>query len=149
MTNKKILAEYILENLGHYVNIEFGLRSYYKDSLIFEFNSGGQPSFNRNFEILKNHLEENQDKGIKNFIIADQPGQIQRLENIFDELNAQLQINSELLSLREGFIDYERKIACYTDHQIFERFFRYKVRERYSKSKALTLKQLRQLEPGD
>ncbi len=139
----------ILESLENYVNIEFGIGQYHKDALLFKFESGGQPSFNKNFEILIKHLYENQDREIKNYIIADQPGQIQRLENIFDEHNADLSISSELLSLREGFIDFERKIACYTDHQIFERFFRYKVKEKYSKSKALTLKQLQSLEPGD
>ncbi len=142
-------SDSILKSLDKYVNIEFGIAQYHKDALVFKFESGGQPSFNKNFEILIKHLEENQDRGIQNFIIADQPGQIQRLENIFDELNADLNISPELLSLREGFIDFERKIACYTDHQIFERFFRYKVTEKYSKSKALTLKQLQSLEPGD
>ncbi|MEQ8517750.1 MAG: transcription-repair coupling factor [Cytophagales bacterium] len=142
-------SESILKSLDNYVNIEFGISQFHNDALSFKFESGGQPSFNKNFEILIKHLEENQDRGIQNFIIADQPGQIQRLENIFDELNADLSISSELLSLREGFIDFERKIACYTDHQIFERFFRYKVKEKYSKSKALTLKQLQSLEPGD
>lgn len=142
-------AESIQESLSKYVNIEFGIRHHHKDAMQFRFESGAQPSFNKNFEILIKTLEENQEKGIQNYIIADQPGQIQRLENIFEELNADLSINSELLSLREGFIDYDRKIACYTDHQIFERFFRYKVKERYSKSKALTLKQLQSLEPGD
>ncbi|QNL21979.1 transcription-repair coupling factor [Hyphobacterium sp. CCMP332] len=142
-------SESILNSLDNYVNIEFGISQYHNDALSFNFETGGQPSFNKNFEILIKHLEENQYRGIQNFIIADQPGQIQRLENIFDELNADLNISPELLSLREGFIDYERKIACYTDHQIFERFFRYKVKEKYSKSKALTLKQLQSLEPGD
>ncbi len=142
-------SETIRISLINYVNIEFGLTGYYKDAVEFKFHSGAQPSFNKNFEILIDHLSENQDKGIRNFIIADQPGQIERLENIFEELNADLKIHPELLSLREGFVDFERKIACYTDHQIFERFFRYKVKEKYSKSKSLTLKQLQSLEPGD
>lgn len=139
----------VLRDLDNFPTIEFGLGKYHKDAVEMHFDSGSQPSFNKNFEILSANLIENADKGYSNYVIADQPGQLQRLENIFEEINSDITVNAVLLSLREGFIDNDRKIACYTDHQIFERFYRYKVRESFSKSKALTLKQLKALEPGD
>ena len=52
-------------------------------------------------------------------------------------------------SIHEGFIDEDLKIVCYTDHQIFQRYHKYKVKQAYNKNKALTLRTLRELQPGD
>ncbi|MCX6245580.1 MAG: transcription-repair coupling factor [Bacteroidetes bacterium] len=52
-------------------------------------------------------------------------------------------------SLHEGFIEKELKIACFTDHQIFERYHRYHLRDGYVAKEALTLKELYDLRPGD
>src|SRR5690606_31577081 len=71
------------------------------------------------------------------------------LSRIFEELDPYLEFHSLHIGLRAGFSDKLTKITCYTDHQLFERFHRYKVREKYSKSKALTLKELNSLQPGD
>ncbi len=129
--------------------IEFGNRFFQKSDTVYTFESEPQPSFNKNFELLVENLSFNQSRGIQNIITADSEKQIERLSQIFDELDPYLEIQSLNISLRSGFIDKNLKIACYTDHQIFERFHRYKIREKYSKSKALTLKELNSLQPGD
>ncbi len=51
--------------------------------------------------------------------------------------------------MREGFVDREQKLACYTDHQIFDRYYKYKLKKGYQRSQAITLKELRELKPGD
>lgn len=132
-----------------FVRVEFGNRFSLEATETFEFESSGQPSFNKNFELLATNLSELQLQGFGNFIAADMPRQLERLKGIFEELNSQLQFQPLNFSLRQGFTDSVLKIACYTDHQIFERFHRYQAKEKFSKSKALTLRELQTLQPGD
>ncbi|HET9053845.1 MAG TPA: DEAD/DEAH box helicase, partial [Cyclobacteriaceae bacterium] len=68
---------------------------------------------------------------------------------IFEEINPTLEFQSLDFPLRQGFVDHHLKIGCYTDHQIFERFYRYRAKEKFTKSKALTLRELSTLSPGD
>lgn len=132
-----------------FVRVEFGNRFSLDATETFNFESSGQPSFNKNFELLATNLTEWQMQGFGNFIAADMPRQLERLKGIFEELNAELKFQPLNFSLRQGFIDRILKIACYTDHQIFERFHRYRAKEKFSKSKALTLRELQTLQPGD
>lgn len=129
--------------------VEFGNRFVLDEAKTFEFKSSAQPSFNKNFELLANDLYEHQVQGFSDFIASDLPKQLERLRGIFDEINTPLQFQSLAFSLRQGFIDTNNKVVCYTDHQIFERFHRYRAKEKYTKSKALTLRDLQTLQPGD
>ncbi len=129
--------------------IEFGKRFALPDSKTFDFKSAAQPSFNKNFELLANDLIEHQMQGYRNFIAADIPKQLERLKEIFGEISPEIQFHPLDIALREGFIDQSLKIVCYTDHQIFERFYRYRAKEKFTKSKALTLRELSTLQPGD
>ncbi len=129
--------------------IELGSRSYFKNPYIIEFRSSAQPVFNKNFELLSNDLIDRQVEGYSNFIASDQPKQLERLQEIFQEIQPQLKFQPLGFTLREGFVDHQSKILCYTDHQIFERFHRYRPKEKFSKSKALTFRELQTLQPGD
>lgn len=129
--------------------VEFGKQFYLPKARIFQWNSQSQPSFNKNFDLLVTHLAENEKGGQVNILTAENDKQIDRLLGIFHELDPTLQIQSMLLGLREGFEDRQMKLVCYTDHQLFERFHRYKTRKKASKSKALTIKELKALHPGD
>ncbi|MBS1610650.1 MAG: transcription-repair coupling factor, partial [Bacteroidetes bacterium] len=82
-------------------------------------------------------------------LFADNPKQLERLYSIFNDLKAEIQFNPIPVSIHEGFIDEDLKIVCYTDHQVFQRYHKYKVKQAYNKSKALTLRTLRELQPGD
>ncbi len=137
------------EMTGHFSNVEFGNRFSGLKAVEFEFDSQPQPSFHKDFELLKNDLDQNEGAGITNFIVAESPRQIERLQTIFEEIDPQLNFQSLNIGLRAGFIDRLFGIACYTDHQIFERFHRFKVKSKHSRSKALTLKELRTLQTGD
>lgn len=132
-----------------FTRIEFGKRFVLDPVKTYDFSSSGQPSFNKNFELLAGNLVDHQMQGFQNFIAADMPRQLERLKGVFEEINAQLNFQPLDFSLREGFVDSNLKIVCYTDHQIFERFHRYRAKDKFTKSKALTLRELQTLQPGD
>jgi transcription-repair coupling factor (superfamily II helicase) len=115
----------------------------------YDLESKPQPPFQKDFNLMAKHFGENQLKGINNLIAADIPKQFERLKTIFDEIDTKVKFKDLNIALREGFIDQQRQLACYTDHQLFGRFHRYKGQEKYSKSKALTLRELRSLQIGD
>jgi transcription-repair coupling factor (superfamily II helicase) len=138
-----------LADIGKHDIIEFGNRLYFKSDTEFNFRSEPQPSFNKNFELIVENLNKNQDRNFQIFIAADSFSQIERLTSIFEEIDPDLKFESLNISLRSGFVDLENKIICYTDHQLFERYHKFKAKEKYSKSKALTLNELKSLQPGD
>ncbi|MCS6821593.1 MAG: transcription-repair coupling factor [Microscillaceae bacterium] len=137
------------QKLSTLFRIEFGKHFYYSSTYTIQFEATSQPSFLKKFDLLVENLQEYQHKGYLNIITAESFKQIERLRTIFDELNADLQFQSVAIGLREGFIDHLQKVVCYTDHQIFERYYRYRVKEKYSRSKALTIKELQSLQVGD
>ena len=120
-----------------------------------ELNQQPQPSFNKNFELLFKHLLENKQKGYSNFLFTDTEKQAERLRQILADVSNANRVAENLfetihLSIHEGFIDYSNKLACYTDHQIFERYHKYKTPQSFQKTgEALTLKELQSLNPGD
>lgn len=135
--------------LSGFKKIEFGSRFVLAEPLSFEWSSSAQPSFNKNFELLANDLNTYQSTGYINHIAADTPRQLERLHGIFSEIHPELTFISVDFSLHRGYVDQSLKILCYTDHQIFERYHRYRAPEKFSKSKALTLRELQTLQPGD
>ena len=113
------------------------------------FNSRLQPSFNKNFNFLIDNLNDNSKSQIENYIFTENPKQIERFYSIFEDLQANVQFHPVTKAISEGFIDLDLKIACYTDHQIFQRFHKYKLRQGFTKDKSLNLRLLRELKPGD
>jgi len=128
--------------------IEWGFQANIcKDVMLF--NTQVQPSFNRQFQLLIANLQELEKKGYALFIFAEQAKQLERLHAIFTDLKTEIQFTPVVKNIHEGFIDHDHKIVCYTDHQIFQRYHKYKVKQAYSKSKAITLRTLRDMQPGD
>ncbi len=113
------------------------------------FNASPQPNFNKNFKILIEDLNKKIKEGIDCYILTDNNRQIERFYNIFEDLKSEIDFHPILKAIHAGFIDNELKIACYTDHQIFERFHRYKLRRGFTKEQALNLRMLKELRPGD
>ena len=116
---------------------------------VMQFNTQVQPSFNRQFQLLIANLQELEKKGYALFIFAEQAKQLERLHAIFTDLKTEIQFTPVVKNIHEGFIDHNHKIVCYTDHQIFQRYHKYKVKQAYSKSKAITLRTLSDMQPGD
>ncbi|WP_326981852.1 transcription-repair coupling factor [Chryseobacterium sp. MYb264] len=113
------------------------------------FNQTAQPSFHKNFELLIQDLEDRQEEGFATWISFSTEKQKERLESIFEELKHELPFKSFKSELHEGFLDLDHKLLVYTDHQIFDRYQRYKAKNTFAKSEQLTLKDLMSLKVGD
>lgn len=113
------------------------------------YNILPQPSFNKNFSLLIDTWRSSQQKGFTNFLFSDNTKQVERFEHIFEDLNAEVEFFPVPVSISQGFSEEDLRFCCYTDHQIFERYHRYRIRQGFSKSKAISLKTLQELKPGD
>ena len=114
-----------------------------------DFATRQQPAFNRQFELLIKDLKSWESKGFRVYLFADNAKQLERIQIIFDDLKAGIVFNPVNTSIHEGFIDEDLKLVCYTDHEVFQRYHKYRVKQAYNKNKALTLRMLRELQPGD
>jgi len=120
-----------------------------------QFNCAPQPSFNKQFDLLFSNLKKNNREKLHNYILFDNPRQSDRIRSIFETLSDAeeraegLLYKPILLNLHEGFIDYDNTLACYTDHQIFDRYHRYRIRDKFPGKQALSIKSLYSLKPGD
>ncbi|WP_224016244.1 transcription-repair coupling factor [Ferruginibacter albus] len=152
--NDFITASILEEQVQQHHIIEFGSKAYFNKNTEFaisnlQFAIKDQPSFNRQFDLLIKNLQEYEKQKYNIFLFAENPKQLERLHTIFIDLKAEIQVTPIPTAIHEGFIDDDLKIVCYTDHQIFQRYHKYKVKQAFSKNKALTLKTLRELQPGD
>ncbi len=130
--------------------IEAGAGPKFVTGAAFSFQMEPQPSFNKNFDMLGINLANHHKQGFTNIVAAGQPKQIERLYQIFQDKDHEVNFEPLAVELSEGFIDKENKVLVYTDHQLFERYHRFRLKEGFSKSKeAMTLKELVALKPGD
>ena len=137
-------------NLENYKVVEMGTQSYFKGATAINFELLPQPSFNKNFNLLIDDLGENQKNNFQNYIFSNQPKQIERLYQIFEDIRGDVAFTPISTALHEGFICKTLKIVCYTDHQLFERYHRFRLKEGFRKAKqALTLKEIYNLQKGD
>ncbi|WP_346859127.1 transcription-repair coupling factor [uncultured Draconibacterium sp.] len=114
-----------------------------------DFSTSSQPVFNKNFELLATNLLEHKENGYELFILSNQEKQIERLQSIFKDANFKVNFNPVNFILHEGFIDHALKACFYTDHQIFERYHRFKLKSRKAQKEAISLQDLNKLHPGD
>jgi len=117
--------------------------------VVLNFDIAPQPSFNRQFELLIKDLRAHEAAKKQLYIFAENPKQLERLYSIFADLKAEIQFVPIPTAIHQGFIDRDRGIVVYTDHQIFQRYHKYKIKQAYNKSKAITLRALKELQPGD
>ena len=131
--------------------IELNQKSTYSTHNLVAFDTLPQPTFNKNFDLLIDDLQQRTKDGYRIYILADQAKQTDRLKAIFDDKESGIQFVPVDHTLHEGFIDHAAKICCYTDHQIFERYHRVTLRsENARRGKAIiTLKEINQLQVGD
>jgi transcription-repair coupling factor (superfamily II helicase) len=129
--------------------IEFGASDHQSSGTEIIFNTRPQPAFNRQFDLLIRDLKARESAGYRIYLFAENAKQLERLHVIFEDLHASIVFQPVPISIFEGFIDEDLRILCYTDHQIFQRYHKYKVKQAYNKNKALTLRTLRELQSGD
>ncbi len=144
-TDEKLIAD----QLRDFAVVEFGKQFFYEGANAINFDIRPQPSFNKDFSLLIHNIRNNEIDHIENYILTDSAKQVERLYAIFEDLDKTAKFTPVNISIREGFVDREQKIAAYTDHQIFDRFYKYKLRKGYQRTQAITLKELRELKPGD
>ena len=144
-----IPATALAEQLQHRHRLEFGHRPSLTTLFEIEFQTKEQPAFNRQFDLLIKDLKSREAKKFDIYLFAENPKQLERLHTIFQDLKAEIQLTPVPVSIHQGFIDEDLKVVCYTDHQIFQRYHKYRVKQAYNKNKALTLRTLRELQPGD
>ncbi len=113
------------------------------------FNTHPQPSFNKKFDLLIQNFNEFSAKGFTNYIFCSNDKQAQRFHDIFDDNEAEVSYETIVFPLYQGFVDLENKIVCYTDHQIFERYYKFRLKNGYEKKQSITLQELTKLEIGD
>ena len=142
--NSELLKRQFLE----YALVEFGTSADISKETI-QFNTKPQPSFNKQFNLLIEDLNENHTKGITNYIACVSEQQAKRFHDIFEDHEGNVHYKTIVLSLYQGFIDSEHQIAVYTDHQIFDRYHKFHLKNGYAKKQAITLKELTNLEIGD
>ncbi len=128
---------------------EMGTDTSFEPSLTLHFSNSKQPVFNKNFELLGQNLAEFKKNGYKILILSNSEKQTERLSTIFNDTNIEINFTPVLFTLHEGFVDHDVKICCYTDHQIFERYHRFKIKSRKAQREAISIKELNKLHPGD
>jgi transcription-repair coupling factor (superfamily II helicase) len=147
-------TEFIKKSLDFSV-VELGSKPIYKTKKVFDFHIKPQPSFNKQFDLLLNNLNDNHFNGYKNYLFCSNEAQAKRFHDIFESLdeenaeNIRKQYNTIVLPMYQGFIDEENQLACYTDHQIFERYHKFSIKSTVSKKQNITLKELTTLTVGD
>ncbi len=140
-------VEHVLKD---HSTIEWGPEYHFKGDHACQFDFLPQPSFNKNFDLLRSDLAAHAENGFNNLIFSNQPKQIDRLFQIFEDIGGGTDFKPMPLALHEGFIAPSLKLTCYTDHQLFERYHRFRLKEGFRQAKqALTLKEIYNLQKGD
>lgn len=141
-------AQLIEEQIQQRHIIEFG-RTPHFGGIELAFNTKEQPSFNRQFELLVKDLKNWEAQKYIIYLFAENPKQLERVHSILTDMKSEIQFVPVPISIHEGFIANDLKVVCYTDHQLFQRYHKYRIKQAYNKNKALTLRALRELQPGD
>lgn len=143
------------KSINIFTCFELGKQNFFNTENKVSFTITPQPSFNKQFDLLLNNLNENQFRGYKNFIFCSNESQAKRFDEIFESINEKEFENEKknyktiVCPLYQGFIDEDNLLCCYTDHQIFERYHKFTLKNGYSKKQSLSLKELTSLSVGD
>jgi transcription-repair coupling factor (superfamily II helicase) len=143
---KKQLLDFSLVNFGNEKNLE---KFHIGNKKEVTFNTLPQPSFNKQFHLLIENLNEYHKAGFTNYIFCANEQQANRFHDIFEDAETEVHFETIVFPLYQGFVDVHTKLVCYTDHQIFERYHKFKLKNGYAKKQAITLQELNKLEIGD
>jgi len=137
------------QQLKDFKIIEFGSKSKIKHSKVITFETASQPSFNKEISLMANFFNEYANKNYQCLIFSESVAQFEKLSTMFNEVANTVSLIHLPAALREGFIDHKHQFIAFTDHQLFERFHRTREKSKFSKSKSITLKELKTLQTGD
>lgn len=143
----------ITSQLKDFKSITFGNFSNSRDRHTVKFNTSPQPTFNKNFNMLLDDIKSLKSEGYSVYCFSESSKQLERIQSILNDIQNVDEDNVNFTpithSIQGGFIDKDLKICCYTDHQIFERYHRFRLRDSFASSQAITIKELYDLKPGD
>ena len=150
-------SEELLDCLKKRRTVEFGTSSKIPtpNSTLhtLNFKTKPQPIFSKNFQLLIDDIAEHKEEGYRVIIFSESSKQLSRIQAILNDINHNDELHrdfeTETIAIHGGFIDEDLKVCCYTDHQIFERYHRFHLRDNFSTKQAITLKDLYELKPGD
>ena len=115
-----------------------------------KFSISPQPVFNKNFDLLISDIQNKLENKYKVYIFGEKESQLERLRSIMlNEERTVLPTFVKGKNIHAGFIDNEDKICCYTDHEIFDRFHRVRLRRSVEKTEQLTINDLSSFNLGD
>ena len=137
------------KQLQNFEVFEFGTQAFLNPTQTIVYPTSPQPSFNKKFELLMEDLNTKYEQGYHNCILCTSDQQAKRFKDIFDDQDQEVHYTTLVLSMHQGFIDEANKLVCYTDHQIFDRYHKFHLKNGYAKKQAITLKELTSLEVGD
>ncbi len=129
--------------------VDFGTDLFCEPTAEYRFLFSRQPVFNKNFSLLGENLTDYKKKGYEILVLSSSEKQIERLTAIFNDIDVNVKFTAVNFILHEGFVDHNLKVCCYTDHQIFERYHRFKLKNRKAEREAISLKELNKLHQGD
>lgn len=139
-----------LNQLMRLTTIEIGSEVWKPGAEAIVIQQNEQPAFNKNFELLMDNLRSNTKAAYDNLIFSNQPKQIERLYAIFEDIGKDVSFTPVTFAIHSGFIDESLKLVCYTDHQIFDRYHKFRLKEGFKKTEeSITLKELAGLQKGD
>ncbi|QTD39208.1 transcription-repair coupling factor [Polaribacter batillariae] len=140
---------FIKNQLHDFLLVEMSPRAQSRGLSEINFNTIPQPSFNKKFNLLIADLNEHHKAGFTNYIFCANEQQAKRFHDIFDDAEQEVHYETVVFPLYQGFVDVDNKLVCYTDHQIFERYHKFRLKNGYAKKQAITLQELNKLEIGD
>jgi transcription-repair coupling factor (superfamily II helicase) len=149
-TNQLIATkEELEESLNRLSIVDISSKSLNNIDNEISFETSPQPNFNKNFEILADNFEKNQSEGYTNIVLSSSPKQIERLTAIFNDIREGVTFTDLPNVIHEGFIDHSLKLCFYTDHQIFERYHKFKLKGNFEKKDVISIKEINNMQPGD
>ena len=127
--------------------VEYGNSHYFSNAETLTASSEPQPVFNKQFDMLQENLRQRAEEGYTLIVTVAGESQQKRLEKVLEEKTNHLTLIT--FNLSHGFVDHDMRVLCYTDHEIFERYHKYTVKNLAAAHEAMTLKELFELKPGD
>jgi transcription-repair coupling factor (superfamily II helicase) len=144
LSKKQFLEELHQKNL-----VLVGKNKHIKTSEKIALHSSPQPSFSKNFNLISENIAALNKQGTECYVFSDNPKQIERVYHIFEDIGSQAKFVAMNFAIHEGFVILDLAIACYSDHQLFDRYHRYKLKDGHDRKTAITLREIKGLQHGD
>lgn len=144
-----ITGSHLESELSKFRVLEFTSQPHFPADKKYSFNTQPQPAFSKNFDLLGEKLTSNTESGLSNLLVSESETQIVRLQDIFEEVNPEAVFETRIVNLHQGFTDSDLSISIFTDHQIFDRYHKFRIRGAFNRKESITIKEITGLNPGD